>query len=98
MERLLLLWSTEVYPLSSGWNIPKFRSGVRYVGSKSSRQYKMPYGYFHSNKNNGENEFVVVTDGLVGEFDMSFGWKICTLNGENIAEHGGPAFRQASSF
>eukprot|EP00957_Ditylum_brightwellii_P009615 724710-Ditylum_brightwellii.AAC.1 len=45
-----------------------------------------------------QSEFVVVTDGLVGEFDMSFGWKICTLNGEHIAEHAGPAFGQASSF
>eukprot|EP00957_Ditylum_brightwellii_P053211 4034654-Ditylum_brightwellii.AAC.1 len=45
-----------------------------------------------------KNEFVVVTDGLIGEFDMSFGWKIRTLNGENIAEHAGPAFGQAPSF
>eukprot|EP00957_Ditylum_brightwellii_P200330 15272992-Ditylum_brightwellii.AAC.1 len=45
-----------------------------------------------------KNEFVVVTDGLVGDFDMSFGWKISTLNGANIAEHAGPAFGQASSF
>eukprot|EP00957_Ditylum_brightwellii_P079503 6045217-Ditylum_brightwellii.AAC.1 len=45
-----------------------------------------------------KNEFVVVTDGSVGEFDTSFGWKISTLNGENIAEHAGPAFRQVSSF
>ena len=45
-----------------------------------------------------QSELVVVTDGLVGEFDMSFGWKMCTLNGENIAEHAGPAFRQVSSF
>eukprot|EP00957_Ditylum_brightwellii_P113085 8624446-Ditylum_brightwellii.AAC.1 len=29
---------------------------------------------------------------------MSFGWKISTLNGENIAEHAGPAFGQVSSF
>eukprot|EP00957_Ditylum_brightwellii_P024167 1821948-Ditylum_brightwellii.AAC.1 len=29
---------------------------------------------------------------------MSFGWKICTLNGESIVEHADPAFRQASSF
>eukprot|EP00957_Ditylum_brightwellii_P130045 9918898-Ditylum_brightwellii.AAC.1 len=29
---------------------------------------------------------------------MSFGWKICTLNGDIIAEHSGPAFGQASSF
>eukprot|EP00957_Ditylum_brightwellii_P003286 249414-Ditylum_brightwellii.AAC.1 len=45
-----------------------------------------------------KNEFVVVTDGSVGDFDMSFGWKISTLNGETIAQHAGPAFRQASSF
>lgn len=45
-----------------------------------------------------QNEFVVVTNGSVGEFDMSLGWKICTLNGEDIAEHAGPAFGQASSF
>ena len=43
-------------------------------------------------------EFVVVTDGLVGEVDMSFGWKISTLEGETIVEHVGPAFGQASSF
>eukprot|EP00957_Ditylum_brightwellii_P130535 9957949-Ditylum_brightwellii.AAC.1 len=29
---------------------------------------------------------------------MSFGWKICTLNGDIIAEHAGSAFGQASSF
>eukprot|EP00957_Ditylum_brightwellii_P018136 1365705-Ditylum_brightwellii.AAC.1 len=45
-----------------------------------------------------QSEFVVVTDGSVGEFDMSFGWKICTLNGENMAEHASPAFGQVSSF
>eukprot|EP00957_Ditylum_brightwellii_P183625 13986508-Ditylum_brightwellii.AAC.1 len=45
-----------------------------------------------------KNEFVVVTDGSVGEFDMSFRWKISTLNGENIAKHVGQAFGQASSF
>eukprot|EP00957_Ditylum_brightwellii_P094332 7182666-Ditylum_brightwellii.AAC.1 len=45
-----------------------------------------------------KNEFVVVTDGLVGELDMSFGWKISTLEGETMAEHAGPAFGQASSF
>eukprot|EP00957_Ditylum_brightwellii_P105373 8032811-Ditylum_brightwellii.AAC.1 len=45
-----------------------------------------------------KDEFVVVTDGLVGEVDMSFGWKISTMNGENIAEHAGPAFGQVSSF
>eukprot|EP00957_Ditylum_brightwellii_P023957 1806554-Ditylum_brightwellii.AAC.1 len=45
-----------------------------------------------------KNEFVVVTDGSVGEFEMSFGWKTSTLNGETIAEHAGPAFGQASLF
>eukprot|EP00957_Ditylum_brightwellii_P209813 15363366-Ditylum_brightwellii.AAC.1 len=45
-----------------------------------------------------KNEFIVVTNGSVGEMYMSFGWKISTLNGENIAEHLGPAFGQASSF
>eukprot|EP00957_Ditylum_brightwellii_P161047 12260873-Ditylum_brightwellii.AAC.1 len=45
-----------------------------------------------------KNEFVVVTDGSVGEFDMPFGWKISTLNGDNIAELVGLAFGQASSF
>eukprot|EP00957_Ditylum_brightwellii_P182148 13877856-Ditylum_brightwellii.AAC.1 len=29
---------------------------------------------------------------------MSFGWKICTMNGDIIQEHSGPAFGQASSF
>eukprot|EP00957_Ditylum_brightwellii_P160824 12243682-Ditylum_brightwellii.AAC.1 len=43
-------------------------------------------------------EFVVVTDGSVGDVDMSFGWKISTLEGETIAEHVGLAFGQASSF
>eukprot|EP00957_Ditylum_brightwellii_P195156 14869318-Ditylum_brightwellii.AAC.1 len=46
----------------------------------------------------GGEEFVVVTDGLVGEVDMSFGWKMSTLEGETIVEHAGPAFGQASSF
>eukprot|EP00957_Ditylum_brightwellii_P048479 3678485-Ditylum_brightwellii.AAC.1 len=45
-----------------------------------------------------QSEFVVVTDGLIEKFDMSFGWKVCTLNRENIAEYTGPAFRQAPSF
>eukprot|EP00957_Ditylum_brightwellii_P127771 9744271-Ditylum_brightwellii.AAC.1 len=45
-----------------------------------------------------KKEFVVVTDGLVGEFGMSFGWNISTVEGETIAEHAGPAFGQASSF
>eukprot|EP00957_Ditylum_brightwellii_P068879 5228324-Ditylum_brightwellii.AAC.1 len=45
-----------------------------------------------------QSEFIVVTDGSVGEIDMSFEWKICTLNGEIIAEHASPAFGQASSF
>eukprot|EP00957_Ditylum_brightwellii_P167836 12776129-Ditylum_brightwellii.AAC.1 len=45
-----------------------------------------------------KKEFVVVTDGLVGEVDMSFGWKLSTLERETIAEHAGPAFGQASSF
>eukprot|EP00957_Ditylum_brightwellii_P165836 12625914-Ditylum_brightwellii.AAC.1 len=45
-----------------------------------------------------QSEFVVVTNGSVGEIDMSFGWKICTLNRESIAEHAGPAFGQALSF
>eukprot|EP00957_Ditylum_brightwellii_P036757 2783699-Ditylum_brightwellii.AAC.1 len=39
-----------------------------------------------------QREFVVVTDGSDGEFDMLFGWEICTLNGDGIAEHAGPAF------
>ena len=45
-----------------------------------------------------QSKFMVVTDGSAGEIDMSFGWKICTLNGDIIAEHLGPAFGQASSF
>eukprot|EP00957_Ditylum_brightwellii_P002565 196792-Ditylum_brightwellii.AAC.1 len=45
-----------------------------------------------------KNEFVVVTDVSVGELDMSFGWKISTLNGETIAEHAGLAFGRSSSF
>eukprot|EP00957_Ditylum_brightwellii_P011279 853458-Ditylum_brightwellii.AAC.1 len=45
-----------------------------------------------------QSKFMVVTDGSAGEINMSFGWKICTLNGGIIAEHFGPAFGQASSF
>eukprot|EP00957_Ditylum_brightwellii_P148478 11304758-Ditylum_brightwellii.AAC.1 len=45
-----------------------------------------------------KNEFVVVTDGSVGEVDMLFGWKISTVEGETIAEHVGATFGQASSF
>jgi hypothetical protein len=45
-----------------------------------------------------KKEFVVVTDGLFGEFDMSFGWKISTLERETIADNAGLAFGQASSF
>eukprot|EP00957_Ditylum_brightwellii_P179517 13675864-Ditylum_brightwellii.AAC.1 len=42
--------------------------------------------------------FLVATDGFARDTDMSFGWKICTKNGDPIAEHAGPAFGQASSF
>eukprot|EP00957_Ditylum_brightwellii_P104058 7927543-Ditylum_brightwellii.AAC.1 len=45
-----------------------------------------------------QSKFVVVTDGSAGEIDMSFGWKMCTMNGDIIAEQAGPAFGQASSF
>eukprot|EP00957_Ditylum_brightwellii_P024550 1853586-Ditylum_brightwellii.AAC.1 len=45
-----------------------------------------------------KKEFVVVTDGSVGEVGMSFGWKISTVEGETIAEHADLAFGQASSF
>eukprot|EP00957_Ditylum_brightwellii_P132017 10065946-Ditylum_brightwellii.AAC.1 len=45
-----------------------------------------------------QSEFIVVTDGSAGEIDVSFRWKICTLNGDIIAEHTGPAFGQVSSF
>eukprot|EP00957_Ditylum_brightwellii_P203926 15336805-Ditylum_brightwellii.AAC.1 len=43
-------------------------------------------------------KFMVVTDGSAGEVDMSFIWKICTLNWDIIAEHVSPAFGQTSSF
>eukprot|EP00957_Ditylum_brightwellii_P032446 2458776-Ditylum_brightwellii.AAC.1 len=45
-----------------------------------------------------QSKFMVVTDGSAGKIDMSFGWKVCTLNGDIIAEHSGPAFVQASFF
>eukprot|EP00957_Ditylum_brightwellii_P080460 6119658-Ditylum_brightwellii.AAC.1 len=32
-------------------------------------------------------EFMVVIDGSAGDIDMSFGWKICPLNGDIIVEH-----------
>eukprot|EP00957_Ditylum_brightwellii_P050825 3853469-Ditylum_brightwellii.AAC.1 len=44
-----------------------------------------------------QSEFIMVTNGSVGEIDVSFGRKICTSNGDIIAEHAGPAFGQASS-
>eukprot|EP00957_Ditylum_brightwellii_P171519 13057701-Ditylum_brightwellii.AAC.1 len=45
-----------------------------------------------------QSKFMVVMDGSAGDINMSFGWKICTLNRNIIAEHLGPAFGQASSF
>eukprot|EP00957_Ditylum_brightwellii_P069311 5261724-Ditylum_brightwellii.AAC.1 len=45
-----------------------------------------------------QSKFMVVTDNSAQEIDMSFGWKICALNRDIIAEHLGPAFGQASSF
>eukprot|EP00957_Ditylum_brightwellii_P110727 8444366-Ditylum_brightwellii.AAC.1 len=45
-----------------------------------------------------QSEFMVVTDGSAGEINVSFGWKICTLNGDIITEHLVPAFGQTSSF
>eukprot|EP00957_Ditylum_brightwellii_P075632 5748080-Ditylum_brightwellii.AAC.1 len=45
-----------------------------------------------------QSKFLVFTDGSAGETDMSFRWKICTINGDTIAKHAGPAFGQASSF
>eukprot|EP00957_Ditylum_brightwellii_P057744 4378043-Ditylum_brightwellii.AAC.1 len=45
-----------------------------------------------------QSDFLVVIDGSAGEIDMSFGWKICTMNGNLIVEHAGPAFGQALSF
>eukprot|EP00957_Ditylum_brightwellii_P200427 15279826-Ditylum_brightwellii.AAC.1 len=34
-----------------------------------------------------QSENIVVTNGSVGEIDKSFGWKICTSNGDIITEH-----------
>eukprot|EP00957_Ditylum_brightwellii_P190894 14535229-Ditylum_brightwellii.AAC.1 len=45
-----------------------------------------------------QSKFLVVTDGSDGDTDMSFGWKICTTNGDPIVQNAGPAFGQASSF
>eukprot|EP00957_Ditylum_brightwellii_P107117 8172700-Ditylum_brightwellii.AAC.1 len=45
-----------------------------------------------------QSKFMVVTDGSAGDIDISFGWKICTLSRDIIAEYLGPAFGQASSF
>eukprot|EP00957_Ditylum_brightwellii_P143701 10948241-Ditylum_brightwellii.AAC.1 len=45
-----------------------------------------------------QSKFLAVTDGSAGETDMSFGWKICTMNWDPIAEHACLAFGQASSF
>jgi hypothetical protein len=59
---------------------------------------KCPTDIFTAMKKMEQREFVVVTNGSAGEINMSFGWKICTLNGDFIAEHSGPAFGQASSF
>eukprot|EP00957_Ditylum_brightwellii_P056422 4276815-Ditylum_brightwellii.AAC.1 len=41
---------------------------------------------------------MVATDDSAGEINLSFGWKICTMNGDIIAEYSGLAFGQASSF
>eukprot|EP00957_Ditylum_brightwellii_P169941 12935071-Ditylum_brightwellii.AAC.1 len=43
-------------------------------------------------------DVLVATDNSDGDTDMSFGWNICTKNGDPIAEHAGLAFGQASSF
>eukprot|EP00957_Ditylum_brightwellii_P173885 13238081-Ditylum_brightwellii.AAC.1 len=45
-----------------------------------------------------QSNFLAVTDSSAVDTDMSFGWKICTKNGDPIAENAGPAFCQASSF
>eukprot|EP00957_Ditylum_brightwellii_P005909 448135-Ditylum_brightwellii.AAC.1 len=45
-----------------------------------------------------QSEFMVVTDGSAGEIDVSFGWKICTFNGDIIAEHSGYGVLSALSF
>eukprot|EP00957_Ditylum_brightwellii_P145901 11110396-Ditylum_brightwellii.AAC.1 len=45
-----------------------------------------------------QSKFMIVTDGSAGEINMSFGWKICALSRDIMAEHSGPAFGQASSF
>eukprot|EP00957_Ditylum_brightwellii_P084204 6402573-Ditylum_brightwellii.AAC.1 len=53
---------------------------------------------FTAMKEMEQSEFMVVTESSAEEIDMSFGQKICTLNGDIIAKHFGPAFGQASSF
>eukprot|EP00957_Ditylum_brightwellii_P044331 3363502-Ditylum_brightwellii.AAC.1 len=45
-----------------------------------------------------QSEFLVVTGSSAGDSDMSFGWEICTKNGDPIAENAGPAFGQASTL
>eukprot|EP00957_Ditylum_brightwellii_P136538 10412403-Ditylum_brightwellii.AAC.1 len=45
-----------------------------------------------------QSKFMVVTNDSAGEIDMSFGWKICMLNGDIKTKHSGPAFGQVSSF
>eukprot|EP00957_Ditylum_brightwellii_P200334 15273324-Ditylum_brightwellii.AAC.1 len=39
-----------------------------------------------------QSKFMVVTNGSAGEIDMSFGWKICILNRDILAEHAALSF------
>eukprot|EP00957_Ditylum_brightwellii_P122105 9312284-Ditylum_brightwellii.AAC.1 len=98
MEMPLLLRSTEVDPLSSGWNISKKILVLDKWEASLLDNVKCPTDIFTAMKKMEQSEFLVVTNGSVGEIDLSFGWKISTSNGEIIAEHAGPAFGQASSF
>ena len=59
---------------------------------------KYPTDIFTAMEKMVQSEFIVVTNGSIGEIDISFGWKICTSNGDIIAEHASPASGQASSF
>eukprot|EP00957_Ditylum_brightwellii_P095625 7285510-Ditylum_brightwellii.AAC.1 len=45
-----------------------------------------------------QDNFLIPTDGSSGSELVSFGWKICTIQGHMLAQHAGPALVQASSF
>eukprot|EP00957_Ditylum_brightwellii_P158662 12076547-Ditylum_brightwellii.AAC.2 len=46
----------------------------------------------------GQGNFLIITDGSSGSDSMPFGWKMCTLQGQTLVQHVGPAYGQTSLF